>query len=105
MPGFVLDVTSTVLCLHAGQARATTVNPRVTVSHQPTVTISAPYVVAGCGLTGTGAPPCTTAQWIVAATRVRSGGQPLLLQDSQAICPTSGTGLIVMTVQPRVRAQ
>ena len=50
MPGFLVHVGATVLCAHAGQAQPTVPNPRVTVSGQPTVTITAPYVVAGCAL-------------------------------------------------------
>ena len=48
--------------------------------------------------------PCVTGQWITAATRILAGGQPVLLQDSQAICTPTGTGLQVVVTQPRVRA-
>jgi hypothetical protein len=105
MPGFLLHVSATVICMHAGQAQPTAPNPRVMVGGQPTVTMSAPYVVAGCALTGTPNPPCATAQWVMAATRVLSGGQPLVLQDSQAVCVPTGTGLQVLVVQPRARGQ
>ncbi len=71
MPGFLLHVGATVLCSHGGQAQPTVPNPRVTVMGQPTVTMAAPYVVAGCALppppTANG--PCVTAQWITAALR------------------------------------
>jgi hypothetical protein len=102
MPGFLLHVGAVVLCSHAGQAQPTVPNPRVTVSGQPTVTFAAPYVVAGCALTGTPNPPCVTAQWITAATRLTSNGQPLLLQDSQAICTPTGTPLLIVATQVRV---
>jgi len=105
MPGFLVHVGATVLCSHAGQAQPTAPNPRVMVSGQPTVTMSAPYVVAACGLTGTPNPPCATAQWVMAATRVLSGGQPLVLQDSQATCVPTGTPLQVLVVQTRARGQ
>ncbi|WP_166298043.1 PAAR-like protein [Bradyrhizobium sp. 2S1] len=104
MPGFLLHVGATVLCSHAGQAQATVPNPRVTVSGQPTVTMTAPYVVAGCALppppTANG--PCVTAQWTTAATRITSNGQPLLLLDSQAICAPTGTPLMIVMTQTRV---
>ena len=48
MPGFLLHVGATVMCAHGGQATPTVPNPRVTVMGQPTVTLTAPYVVAGC---------------------------------------------------------
>ena len=103
MPGPLLHVGATVLCAHAGQAQPTAPNPRVLVGGQPTVTIAAPYVVAGCVFNVSGAPsPCVTAQWVTAATRVFSNGQPLLLLDSQAICAPNGTPLLAVAAQPRV---
>ncbi len=105
MPGFLLHVGATVLCSHAGQAQPTVPNPRVLVSGQPIVTQSAPYVIAGCTLPppppANG--PCVTAQWVTAAVRVLAGGVPVLLQDSQAICAPTGTPLMVVVTQVRVR--
>lgn len=103
MPGFLLHQGATVLCLHAGQALPTSPYPRVRVSGQPVTTKPAPYTVAGCALTGTTSPPCVVAQWVTAATRVRAGGMPALMQDSQAICTSSGTGLNILVTQMRVR--
>lgn len=105
MPGFILHVGATVLCLHGGQAQATAPNPRVTVGGQPVVTQAAPHTVAGCPFTTpSGAPlPCVTAQWITGATRVLAGGQPVLIQTSQAVCAPNGTGVNI--VQTQVRAQ
>ncbi len=104
MPGFLLHVGATVMCAHAGQAQPSVVNPSVSVNGQPTVTLSAPYVIAGCAqpppLAGNG--PCVTAQFVSAATRLTSNGQPLLLQDSQAICVPTATPLLVTLVQTRV---
>lgn len=106
MPGFVLHVGASVLCSHAGQAQPTTPNPRVLVSAQPTVTIAAPWLVAGCALPpppGANG-PCVSAQFVTAATRLTSNGQPLLLFDSQAICAPTGTPLLVLASQMRVTA-
>ena len=105
MPGFLLHVGATVICDHAGQAQPTVPNPRVMVSSQPTVTLAAPWVIAGCALTGTPNPPCVTANWIVGATRVTSQGQPLLLLDSQAVCVAPGTPLQPLVAQTRVTGQ
>jgi hypothetical protein len=75
----------------------------VLVGGQPTVTLSAPYVIAGCPFNVSGAPsPCVTGQWVVAAMRVQSNGQPLLLMDSQAICAPNGTPLMPVVAQTRV---
>ena len=104
MPGFLLHVGATVLCAHGGQAQPTVPNPRVMVNGMPTVTIAAPYVVAGCAMPpppgGNG--PCVTAQFVSSATRVFSNGQPLLLLDSQAVCVPTGTPLIIAVTQTRV---
>ena len=105
MPGFVLHVGATVLCAHGGQAQPTTPNPRVLVSGQPTVTMASPYMIAGCTFPVVSGGPCVTAQFVVAATRVTSNGQPLLLLDSQAICAPTATPLTVVATQPRVTAQ
>ena len=106
MPGFLLHQGATVLCTHAGQAQATVPNLRVKVSGQQTVQQPNPWTIAGCPFNVSGSPvPCVTAQWTSAATRVKSGGMPLLLQDSQAICAPNGTGVSIVTTQIRVKAQ
>ena len=106
MPGFLLHVGATVLCMHGGQAQATSPNPRVKVGGQPVVTQSAPHSVAGCPfVSGTNPLPCVTAQWVTAATRVRAGGVPVLLQDSQAVCAPNGTGVNIVMTQMRVKGQ
>lgn len=106
MPGFLIHVGASVLCSHGGQAQATAPNPRVAVSGQPSVTMPAPWLVAGCTLPPPTAAngPCVTAQFVTAATRVTSNGQPLLLLDSQAICAPTGTPLLIVASQTRVTA-
>lgn len=103
MPGFLLHVGATVTCMHGGQAQPTVPLPRVRVGGQPVVGQSGPYAVAGCPFVPPAAGPCVTAQWVVAATRVRSAGIPLVLQDSTAACTPTGTGLLVASTQTRVR--
>jgi uncharacterized Zn-binding protein involved in type VI secretion len=106
MPGFVLHQGATVLCLHGGQAQAMVPNIRVKVGGQVTVQQPNPWTIAGCPFaTAAGPMPCVTAQWVTAATRVRSGGMPLLLQDSQAVCTPNGTGVNVALTQIRVKGQ
>lgn len=103
MPGTLLHVGATVLCAHGGQATPTTPNPRVLVSGQPTVTLTTPYVVAGCALPPPTAAngPCVSAQFVSSATKLLSNGVPLLLLDSQAICAPSGTPLVITATQTR----
>lgn len=104
MPGPLLHVGATVLCAHGGQAQPTAPFPRVTVGGQPVVTQTAPYAVAGCPFPPPSGGPCVTAQWVTAATRVRAGGLPVLLRDSQAVCAPTGTPLTVVMAQMRVAA-
>ncbi|MCB1874053.1 MAG: DUF4280 domain-containing protein [Gammaproteobacteria bacterium] len=105
MPGFLLHQGATVLCSHGGQAQATSPNPRVMVGGQPVVTQPTPHMVAGCPFTTpAGTPmPCVTAQWVSAALRVKAGGVPVLLQDSQATCIPNGTPVSIVATQVRVR--
>lgn len=107
MPGYLLHLGAMVECAHGGIAQPTAPNPRVKVMGQPIVTLGAPYTIAGCTFppppAGNG--PCVTAQWIVGAMRVRSMGQPVLLQDSQAVCVPTGTPLQITFVQPRVKGE
>ncbi|MGD2114785.1 MAG: hypothetical protein PVG07_07025 [Acidobacteriota bacterium] len=107
MPGFLLDAGATVQCLHSGRAQAAATCPRVKLGGRPAVTQSAPWTVSGCTMppppAGNG--PCVTARWTSAATRVKAGGQPVLLQDSQAQCTPTGTGLTVVSQQTKVRGR
>jgi hypothetical protein len=102
MPGFLVHLGATVQCVHAGMAQPIVTNPRVLVSGQPITTLASPYAVAGCTLPSGAGGPCVTAQWVTAATRVTASGQPVLLQDSQAVCAPTGSPLLVMVTQPRV---
>lgn len=104
MPGYLLHSGATVLCAHGGQAMPTVPSPRVRVGGQPITTLSGPYSVTACPF-NTGSPvPCVTAQWTVGATRVRSSGVPVLLQDSQAVCAPNGTPVNIVVTQVRVKA-
>ncbi len=104
MPGFLVHMGATVLCMHGGQAMPTAPSPRVLVGGQPVATISAPYTVAGCAFVPpSGNGPCVTAQWVVGATRVLAGGVPVVVQSSQAICTPTGTPLQILVTQVRVR--
>ena len=104
MPGTILHLGATVLCLHAGQAVPVTTNPRVLVMGQPVATLTSMYTIAGCTMppptAGNG--PCVTAQFVTSATRVLAGGVPVLLLDSQAVCVPTGTPLLITVTQTRV---
>jgi hypothetical protein len=104
MPGFIVHVGAQVMCAHGGQAQPTAPNPRVLVSGQPVVTITAPYVVAGCPFAPVSPLPCVTAQWVSGSTRVLAMGQPLVVLSSQAVCVPNGTPLLITVTQTRVSA-
>lgn len=101
MPGPLLHQGALVLCAHAGQAQPLAPNPRVLVSGMPTLTITAPWAVAGCAFPPVAGGPCVTAQFVTAAVRVTSMGQPLLLMDSQALCAPTATPLVPVMAQTR----
>ena len=104
MPGYMLHMGATVICSHGGQAMPTMPNPRVKVSSQPIVTQPTMYTIAGCPfVTGSNPLPCVTASWVTAAVRVKAGGVPVLLQDSQAITTPNGVPLNVLVTQFRVK--
>jgi hypothetical protein len=106
MPGFLVHVGAQVLCSHGGQAQPTVPDPRVLVSGQPTVSIAAPYVIAGCAFPPPPAAngPCVTGQWLSGTTRVLSNGQPLVVQTSGSVCAPTGTPLLIVATQMRVSA-
>jgi uncharacterized Zn-binding protein involved in type VI secretion len=103
MPGFILHQGALVLCTHAGPAQPALAEARVRVGGQPVVTLAGQHLISGCGLAAGGSPPCVTAQWVSASTRVLAGGVPVLLQDSQAVCAPTGTGLSIISTQTRVK--
>ena len=102
MPAPALHLGAVVLCSHAGQAMPVAPFPRVLLSGQPAVTLSSPYAIAGCALTGTGSPPCATGQWLVGATRVLAGGVPVASMTGSSTCVPTGTPLVPVNAQPRV---
>ena len=106
MPGFLVHVGAQVTCSHAGQAQPTVPNPRVLVSGQPTVFVTAPYVVAGCAFPPPPAAngPCVTGQWLSGTVRVLSNGQPLVVQSSTSLCAPTGTPLLILLTQLRATA-
>lgn len=102
---YLLHVGATVMCLHAGSATPMVPFPRVKLDGQAVVTQPGVWTIAGCTLPppSAGNGPCVTATFTSAATRVKAGSLPVLLQDSQATCVPTGTGLNVVNTQLRVK--
>jgi len=108
VPGYLLTMSCVVTCSHGGKAQPTAPNPRVKIMGQPVPMISAPFMIAGCAFppppVANG--PCVSAPWLppTGTVRVKSMGQPLLCQSSQAIAVPTGTPLIIAFAgQTRVR--
>jgi hypothetical protein len=106
MPGFLMHVGATVMCSHGGSAQPLIPNPRVMVGGQPVVCITSPYQVVGCPffIPPFGPPmPCITGQFVVGATRLMAGGQPIALASGSSICTPNGTPLVIVATQTRVK--
>jgi hypothetical protein len=105
MPGCLLHQGANVLCIHGGQAQPMVTSQRVKVGGQFIVTQPNIYTIVGCPNPPPPPPPgpCVTAQWITGAKRVFANRAPVLLQDSQAVCTPTGTGLNILVTQTRVK--
>lgn len=99
----LFHVGAQAMCPHGGQVSTAPGSPRVTVGGQPVATMADNYLVAGCAfMVGTKPQPCVKVQWLVPATRVMVGGQPVLLQSSSGLCQSAeqipaGPPSVVMT--------
>lgn len=104
MPGYVLTMGSPVLCAHGAPALPSAPAARVKLLGQPVVTQPAPHLVAGCPYVTAGVPtPCVTVQWVTAAGRIKSMGQPVLLADSRGIATETGMPASAVAAHARVK--
>ena len=110
MAGFAVQEGATVLCLHNGRAKPTVLIDRVTLSGSPAVGAvgpAAPWTVPPdpptCTLPPIAGGPCASAVWVAGSIRVRSMGQPLVIQGGTAICAPTASPLTVTAGQTRVR--
>ncbi len=88
MPGFLFHAGAAAICPHGGPVSVISSNSRVLVNGMPVATLGDTYLVAGCAFTvPTGKPqPCIKVLWLVPASRVFVGSQPVILQASTGIC-------------------
>jgi hypothetical protein len=99
MPGFVATIANQVMCSHGGQAKPAPLPVRVFIMGIPVITLSSPYMIAGCGLAASGSsPPCATGTFMSGSTRVLAsigaGMVPLLLIPTTGTCVPTGQPLI-----------
>jgi len=114
MPGFILNISSTVLCMHGGSAILTTSNTRINADNLPALLESDVHAVAGCPFqipvgVGTKPSPCIKIQWAAGSTKVQVNGVGVLVQSSIGTCYSpegapQGIANIVST-QTKVSAQ
>ncbi|MBN1323490.1 MAG: hypothetical protein JW986_05750 [Methanotrichaceae archaeon] len=83
---------------------------RVKVGGQIVATTADTFLISGCTfMVGPKAQPCIQIQWLVPASRVKIGGQPVVLQCSTGICQSAEQALQgppnVLVTQTRVRGQ
>lgn len=104
MPGRLVQQGATVLCAHGGQAQPGSPNPRVRVGGAATVLLAVPWTVAACPFPPQSGGPCATGAWTSGTARVRSSGQPLVIQGGSATCVPTAAPLSVTATQQRVTA-
>jgi hypothetical protein len=102
--GLLVQQGATVMCAHGGQAQPTTPAPRVKLSGQPAIAVPAPWTVGACPFPPQSGGPCATATWTAGTVRVKSMGQPLVIQGGTAQCVPTGVPLNVVNTQVRVKA-
>ncbi|HEX7277825.1 MAG TPA: hypothetical protein VF244_10665, partial [Acidimicrobiales bacterium] len=102
MTGAIVVVGTVVRCAHGGHAQPTP-DPRVTILGQPVITTAGPWLVVECPSSPPPG-PCVTATWLTAASRVRVGGQPVVVDHGQGVCVPTGAPLVVGAGQGRVSA-
>ena len=85
MPGDILNISSTVMCMHGGSAILTTANTKVMVDNVPALLESDVHSVAGCPFqipigTGTKPSPCIRIEWSAGSTKMQVNGAGVLVQ-------------------------
>lgn len=106
MPGFLLTVASPCTCPHGmGKATTSAPNPRVIVMAQPSVLITAPYLIAAC-TNGPPNGPCASGKFLAGTLRVVSNVQPLAIAmtPSPSVCAPTPAPMMTPPSQTRVFA-
>jgi hypothetical protein len=91
MPGDILTISSTVMCMHGGSAILTTANTKIMVDNVPALLESDVHSVAGCPFqipigTGTKPSPCIKIEWSAGATQMQVNGVGVLVKSSVGKC-------------------
>jgi len=91
MPGNVLTIASTVLCMHGGSAILTTANTQLLVDGAPALLESDIHMVAGCPFQIPAGPamkpsPCIRIEWSAGSVQLKVKGVGVLVQSSIGKC-------------------
>ncbi len=90
MPGYLIQVSASIMCPHGGQISINSTNTRVKAGGQPVTTTADIFTISGCSFMVANKPqPCVKVQWIVPASRVKVGGNPIVLQSSTGLCQSA----------------
>jgi hypothetical protein len=94
MASNLLNVNATINCPHAAKASIQSSNQKVKVNGEAVALVNDPTTVSGCSFQvpappGTKPQPCVKVQWSVPATRVKVGGQFVLLSTSSGVCQSA----------------
>ena len=77
-------------CPHGGSIQGTAASQRVMLSGEPLLVVNDQFQIEGCFfMVGTKAQPCKRVQWLTGASRVRSGGNAVLLRESPGLCQSA----------------
>lgn len=103
MPGNFLNMNSTIMCPHGGQANCITANTKVLAEGALALLESDILPVVGCPFTIVlKYSPCVKIEWAAGAASVKIDGTPVLLKSSIGKCisaegATQGMANIVVT--------
>jgi hypothetical protein len=87
MPGEILNIASSIQCMHGGQALLFTSNTRFMVDNLPALMQSDIHPVVGCPFTiGPKYQPCVRIEWSGGASQCAVNGVPVLVRSSIGQC-------------------
>jgi hypothetical protein len=109
MPGEILNIASSIQCMHGGQAILFSSNTRLMVDNLPALLETDMHPVVGCPFTvGLKYQPCVRIEWSGGSPLCAVNGVPVLVRSSIGKCFSAEGALqgiaIVGNTQPKVNA-
>jgi hypothetical protein len=99
MPGFAVDIATTMTCPHGGKVTFVPAGPpTVFMNGKAVMTAADQITVIGCSLSASGTTPCAKVQWTNLGVALVNG-KPVLLQ-APPTPPGPGGGLCVGSATP-----